>query len=391
MSNSELTRYMLECIFDVWFKVFTDSIRLYPKLNHIDFIRYAYNLLNLIKKKVLFASKNKNQYKPLKNLELLYKRMIEACGMCEQKEEAARIFQDIKKDSIEPSVDTFNAYFQACGKALHNVGKKTGGVEAKMTVEEEKKAAAAMEKEKKQQEKLLRIIHKVVIELSNRCPNPECDRYLREEEIITAWPRSLHTYSIKCPACGKEFIPDLSVQFSPEKEKHYYFLFPPLFAKEVHNLIENKSSNIFFKVSCNEVTITLARLLQASQGDLLEHGLLLPTYQPALLHVGLKLQKENYGHIKDNQKTAFSPFEASRHEGSARTRQETCYRGSHFLQCVKCQNGRRGQLGRTERTWQIQKRQQSQGRLVDSIRRGTRETTRKHRQLSRGKILRPLV
>ncbi len=52
MSNSEYTHYMLECIFDVWFKVFTESIRYYPNLYHIDFIRYAYNFLNIIKKKV---------------------------------------------------------------------------------------------------------------------------------------------------------------------------------------------------------------------------------------------------------------------------------------------------------------------------------------------------
>ena len=174
--------------------------------------------------------------------------MIEACGMCEQREEAARIFQDIKKDSIEPSVDTFNAYFQACGKALHSVGRKSNAAEVKLTVEEEKEAVVQMEKEKKQREKLMKIIHKVGIELSNKCPNPECDRYLREEEIITAWPRSLHTYSIKCPACGRDFIPDLEVQFSHEKSKRFYFLFPPLFTKEVHNLIENKSANIFFKV-----------------------------------------------------------------------------------------------------------------------------------------------
>jgi len=52
MSNSELTKYMLECIFEVWFKVFTYSIQYYPSLYSIDFIRYAYNFLTLIKKKV---------------------------------------------------------------------------------------------------------------------------------------------------------------------------------------------------------------------------------------------------------------------------------------------------------------------------------------------------
>ncbi len=177
--------------------------------------------------------------------------MIEACGMCGEKEEAAKIFQDIKKDSIEPSVDTFNAYFQACGKALHGSGKNPlGGTEHKLSAEEEKKAAVAIQKEQKLQEKLLRYINKALIELSNNCPNPECDRYLREEEIISAWPRSLHTYTIKCPACNKDFIPYLDVQFSSTKVKHYYFLFPPLFAKEVHNLVENKSADVFFRVSC---------------------------------------------------------------------------------------------------------------------------------------------
>lgn len=53
MSNSELTRYMLECIFEVWFKVFTHSIQYYPLLYSIDFIRYAYNFLLLVKKKVI--------------------------------------------------------------------------------------------------------------------------------------------------------------------------------------------------------------------------------------------------------------------------------------------------------------------------------------------------
>ncbi len=176
--------------------------------------------------------------------------MIEACGMCGLKEEASKIFQDIKKDSIEPSVDTFNAYFQACGKAVHNVGRRCEApVQTVTTVEEDKEAAMAHLREKKQGDKLLKVLQKTLIELSNKCNNPDCDRYLREEEIMSAWPRSLDRYSIKCPACGKEFIPDMVIQLGPEKVKHFYFLSPPLFAKEVHNLVENKSAGAFF---CSE-------------------------------------------------------------------------------------------------------------------------------------------
>lgn len=47
---------MLECVFEVWLKVFTESIQFYSSLYHIDFIRYANNFLNLIKKKVVLLS-----------------------------------------------------------------------------------------------------------------------------------------------------------------------------------------------------------------------------------------------------------------------------------------------------------------------------------------------
>jgi len=188
--------------------------------------------------------------------------MIEACGMCEQKEEAAKIFQDIKKDSIEPSVDTFNAYFQACGKALKTERKKSGEIiEAKMTVEEEKLMSKNIEEERKIREKLIKVLHKSVIELTNKCLNPACDRYLREEEIITAWSRNLQEYSIKCPACGTSFVPKLEIQYTSEKTKTFYFLFPPLLYKEFNNLIENKSANIFFKVFFKGKLMKIAGIL----------------------------------------------------------------------------------------------------------------------------------
>lgn len=167
--------------------------------------------------------------------------MIEACGVCGQKIEAGRIFQDVKKE-LEPSVDTINAYFQACAKAA-----QVAKLEAKPKPTEEEKKAEQKEG-KKLHDKLMLLMDKAVIELSTACKNPECDRYIKEEETLSAWPRSFDTYFIKCPTCGKDFIPTLDVQMSPEKFKSFYFLFPPLFKKEVNNLIENKTSKVFFTV-----------------------------------------------------------------------------------------------------------------------------------------------
>lgn len=166
--------------------------------------------------------------------------------MCGQKEEATKIFQDIKKD-LEPSVDTISLYLQVCEKALQ-VAKARPGAMTSVAIEEDKKNDKYVAIEKKHQEKLLWLMDKAVVELSTKCKNPECDRYLREEEIISVWPRSFDTYFIKCPTCGKDFIPTLDIQVSADKTKSYYFLFPPLFRKEASNLIENKGSKVFFTV-----------------------------------------------------------------------------------------------------------------------------------------------
>lgn len=163
--------------------------------------------------------------------------MIEACGVCEQKEQAAKIFQEIKKD-LEPSVDTINAYFQACGRA--SLSRKKSGEASEDSAED-----------RRQRDKLAKAIDKAVVELSTKCKNSECDRYFREEEIVSAWSRSFDTYFIKCPKCGKEMIPTVDVQTSREKVKKFYFLFPPLFKKELNNLIENENSDVFFTVSCS--------------------------------------------------------------------------------------------------------------------------------------------
>lgn len=167
--------------------------------------------------------------------------MIEACGVCGQKEEAAKLFQEIKKD-LEPSIYTINAYFQACEKAAE-IEKEYSNKQLPTVSQEEFK------KHEKLQKKLYKIINEAVIELSTKCKNMKCNRYFKEEEIIAAWPRGFDTYFITCPTCKKEFIPTLDVQLSVNKMESFYFLSPPLFKKEVKNLIENKGINVLFRVS----------------------------------------------------------------------------------------------------------------------------------------------
>jgi hypothetical protein len=45
--------YMLGCVFEVWFKVFTAAIHLYPASTHATFVRYASALLRMFSTTVL--------------------------------------------------------------------------------------------------------------------------------------------------------------------------------------------------------------------------------------------------------------------------------------------------------------------------------------------------
>ena len=151
-----------------------------------------------------------------------------------------KLFQDMKKNRIEPSLETITAYFQASGKTTKVV--KTNSTVPKGGEEEEVKTGKS---------EVSTALYNAVIELPNKCGGATCGRFFREEELMSGWSRNLNTYTVKCPACGKEFVPNLQVTLAADKVAQFYFLFPPLFAKEVYNLIEFKTSSVFFSViSC---------------------------------------------------------------------------------------------------------------------------------------------
>ncbi len=142
------------------------------------------------------------------------------------------LFQEMKKEHIEPTIDTINAYFQACGKA----GKKQSPSHSEEDTKDQTK-----------REEISRTLYEAVIDLPKICGNLTCGRVFREEELMSGWSRNLNTYTVRCPGCTKEFVPNLDVSSRAGSVQHY-FLFPLLFAKEVNNLIEFKTISVFFSV-----------------------------------------------------------------------------------------------------------------------------------------------
>ena len=112
--------------------------------------------------------------------------------------------------------------------------------------------------------KIQHIIYNALIEFPDSCTNEQCERIIREEEIISGWPKSLNSYMCRCPACKADFIPELQISYlfmKKEKKYNFYLLSPVLFFKEVMNLINFKGYQIFFTVTFFNYSFLLSFLV----------------------------------------------------------------------------------------------------------------------------------
>lgn len=71
MHEADWAKYMAEVIYCLWFQVFAATLPMYQAYSS-EMITFARKLLHYINTKL----------KPLKEVEIVYRRMFEACGQC---------------------------------------------------------------------------------------------------------------------------------------------------------------------------------------------------------------------------------------------------------------------------------------------------------------------
>jgi pentatricopeptide repeat protein len=49
----------------------------------------------------------------MREVEMIYRRLFEACGTCRLQDEILELFKDMKRNKIEPDKITFCTYYQA--------------------------------------------------------------------------------------------------------------------------------------------------------------------------------------------------------------------------------------------------------------------------------------
>jgi pentatricopeptide repeat protein len=115
MHDSEWSRYLAEIIYILWFQIFTTSLPMYPT--------YSKELVGFCKQMLAHINK---KLKPMRDIEVIYRRLFEACGTCGQPEEILDLFNDMKQQNkIDPDKVTFGTYYQAYQIAKKNASNKT--------------------------------------------------------------------------------------------------------------------------------------------------------------------------------------------------------------------------------------------------------------------------
>jgi hypothetical protein len=71
MHDSEWARYLAEIIYILWFQIFTTTLPMYPQYSR-ELIGFCKSMLAHINRKL----------HPMRDIEIIYRRLFEACGTC---------------------------------------------------------------------------------------------------------------------------------------------------------------------------------------------------------------------------------------------------------------------------------------------------------------------
>lgn len=86
MHEADWAKFMAECIFCLWFQVFAATLPMYQS-HSSEMIIFARKLLNYIS----------NKLKPLREVEIIYRRMFEACGLCMQLDQIKELYKELQQ------------------------------------------------------------------------------------------------------------------------------------------------------------------------------------------------------------------------------------------------------------------------------------------------------
>lgn len=282
MNEAEWARYLAEIVYILWFQLFTTTLPMYGAHSR-ELVRFCQRLLAHVTRKLY----------PMRDIEVVYRRLFEACGTCRLPEEIRDIFQDMKRNKIDPDKVTFGTYYQAYQVAkkanpfapqesylkhtAEDFQRKLQDIAVQQQHEEQKanllkapllraldQASEASEcggdfvetqAESGRASKLSSILenkYALFLEFERLCQ--QCDKPLKEEEVLSCFSKNLSAYTIRCPLCKDSFVPKFKVfseaktdQLKGKEGMSVQLLSPVTLYKEYINIVEQKGEQIALK------------------------------------------------------------------------------------------------------------------------------------------------
>ena len=102
MHDTEWARYLAEIVYILWYQIFTTTLPMYQS-HAKDLVLFSKRLLSHVARKL----------HPMRDIEVIYRRLFEACGTCRLPDEILDLFNDMKRNKIDPDKVTFGTYYQA--------------------------------------------------------------------------------------------------------------------------------------------------------------------------------------------------------------------------------------------------------------------------------------
>jgi hypothetical protein len=103
MNDEDWASYLAEVVYILWFQIFTTTLPMYHS-HAKDLLSFCRSLLTHLRSKKL---------KKMRDAEIVYRRLFEACGTCLLKDEIQELWDDMRRNKIEPDKITFGTYYQA--------------------------------------------------------------------------------------------------------------------------------------------------------------------------------------------------------------------------------------------------------------------------------------
>jgi len=113
MHDNEWARYMMEVLYLLWFQVFCTTLPIYGS-HTSKLIEFARRTLNHTRVRV----------KPMRDIEIIYRRLFEACGTCKLIGDLKELHSEMIKTKIEPDKVTSGTYYQALLQCKRMAGAK---------------------------------------------------------------------------------------------------------------------------------------------------------------------------------------------------------------------------------------------------------------------------